>query len=62
MALEVNEIGIRLQVRDRDEEEGEERGRPKKQEEDGCCGIDRDEIVQECVRRVLRMLKEARER
>ena len=60
MPLEVNEIGIRLQVRDR--EEGEENSRPGHEEKDGCCGIDRDEIVEECLRRVLRMLKEARER
>jgi hypothetical protein len=64
MPLEVNEIGIRLQVRDREdgEDQSEENRRPNHEEKDGCCGIDRDEIVEECMRRVLRMLKEARER
>lgn len=59
MPLEVNEIGIRLQVRDRDDDA--EKSRPQR-EEGGCCSIDRDEVVEECVRRVLRILEEARER
>lgn len=63
MALEVNEIGIRLQVRDR--EDDDDKTRRKDRDEPGGCeceGGDRDGIVEECVRRVLRILKETRER
>jgi Family of unknown function (DUF5908) len=61
MALEVNEIGIRMQVRNGEEEDAEEK-RSSEREEAGCGCLDRDEIVEECVRRVLQALKEARER
>ena len=67
MPLEVNEIGIRMRVDDTDDEEEDEiarRGRRKAVEDDDCnCGsLDREEIVDDCVRRVLQALKAMRER
>jgi len=69
MALEISEIAIQMQVdEDAGEEtaDGEETAGKKKQQgdggEDGCCGLDKQEIVDECVRRVLNMLKTKRER
>jgi hypothetical protein len=66
MALEVNEIGIRLRVRgepgDEVGEEGEEREGKERGGADPCCDLDRDEIVDDCVRRVMQMLKSLRER
>jgi hypothetical protein len=59
MPLEINEIGIRLQVSD---PRGDaETGRPP-EDAAGPSRLDRDEIVAECMRRVLRLLAEARER
>lgn len=65
MALEVNEIGIRMRVsEDGDDDDGGGRGkRAIEQEGDGgYCGKDRGEIVDDCVRRVLQVLKTMRER
>lgn len=59
MPLEINEIGIRLEVRDRDDYAAKSRPDPGP---DGCGGVHRDEIVEECVRRVLRRLEQAGER
>jgi hypothetical protein len=61
MALEVNEIGIRMRVRGEEEEEAGEKV-ARKVEDSGCGCQDRDEIVEECTRRVLQILKSARER
>lgn len=56
MALEINEIGIRMRVRG-DEEEPQ----PRKSEPGGC-GQDREQVVEDCVRRVLQILKNLEER
>jgi len=61
MALEVNEIGIRMRVRGEEEEKAGEKV-ARKVEDPGCGCQDRDEIVEECTRRVLQILKSARER
>jgi hypothetical protein len=66
MALEINEIGIHLQV----QEAGEQRvpatapaGPPAPEGASGLLsGLNRDEIVEECVRRVLQALKTREER
>ncbi|HEX6901162.1 MAG TPA: DUF5908 family protein [Thermoanaerobaculia bacterium] len=69
MALEISEIAIQMVVdedADDEEEEDEEDGRKKKKkkdkDDDGCCELDRQEIVDECVRRVMKMLKNKQER
>jgi Family of unknown function (DUF5908) len=71
MALEISEIAIQMQVdEDADEEEteddGETAGKKKKgkkgHDEDGCCALDKQEIVDECVRRVMKMLRTKQER
>jgi hypothetical protein len=69
MALEVNEIGIRLRVRGEargeiDEVDGvdEEREEKERGGADACCDLDRDGIVDDCVRRVMQILKSLRER
>ena len=57
MALEISEIAIQMQVDD------EDRGPGERSEGGGAhCGLDKQEIVGECVRRVLKMLKDTRER
>jgi hypothetical protein len=68
MALEINEIGINMRV------DGDDRGaqaKDKKAKKDkektrsgraACCGFDREEIVDDCVRRVLQALKVLQER
>ena len=60
MALEVNEIGIRLRVGEDGGEPGE--GRRCEKIEQAAGGLDRGEIVDDCVRRVLQILKGRRER
>ena len=57
MALEISEIAIQMRV----DEDGEKKKEDKK-DEDGCCDLDQAEIVEECVRRVLKRLKDRRER
>ena len=56
MALEINEIGIRMQVRDGAE--------PAKGASDGggCRDLDREQIVEYVVLRVLKILKLQKER
>lgn len=62
MALEVNEIGIRMRVsEDGSDEPDGDRGDSRSEQAD-CCGLDRGEIVDDCVRRVLQVLKGMRER
>ena len=67
MALEISEIAIQMRVdedEDDDEEEDEDGKKKKKKDkdEDGCCELDRQEIVDECVRRVMKMLRTKQER
>lgn len=57
VALEINEIGIRLQVRDG----GTDPARPQEQAA-VSSDLDREEIVGDCVRRVLKALKSMEER
>jgi Family of unknown function (DUF5908) len=59
MSLEINEIGIRIRVN-----EGSENGTVQRQAIPGqsCGDIDRDEIVEDCVRRVLQILKSLEDR
>jgi hypothetical protein len=57
MSLEINEIGIRLQVHDGGTD------LPARQEEPvDFAGIDREELVGDCVRRVLKALKSMEDR
>lgn len=58
MALEIDEIGIRMRV---------DESRPAQQKKveatrGGCNDVDREEIVQDCVKRVLKLLTNGRER
>jgi Family of unknown function (DUF5908) len=66
MPLEINEIGIRMRVEDGDEDYDGSDGRRRKQTEEdddcGCGSLDRGGIVDDCVRRVLQVLKSTRER
>ncbi len=59
MALEINEIGIRIRVDD-----GAEAGPVQRKATDagGCRDVDREEIVEDCVRRVLKILKSLEDR
>ncbi len=60
MALEINEIGIRVRVADGlddDRREAEKSAAPG-----DCRDVDREEIVADCVRRVLRILQTRGER
>lgn len=61
MPLEINEIAINMQVADAT---GEPRQRPAEPEtaEPAAGQLDREELVRECVRRVLRVLKVGEER
>lgn len=58
MALEINEIDIRMQVREGSDQTRQQREEPQQP----GCGGDREEIVQDCVRRVLQIMKTLRER
>lgn len=58
MALEISEVGIRLRVGDA---VGEGQLPPTEQAFDGSDSA-REELVEDCVRRVLRVLKDRRER
>lgn len=70
MALEISEIAIQMRVdeeaddeeEDGDGEEGKKKKDKKDKDEDGCCELDKQEIVDECVRRVMKMLKNKQER
>ena len=55
MPLEIREIGISMRV-------GENAHPADAQPQEGEPKVDRDEIVDECVRRVLQMLKTRQER
>jgi hypothetical protein len=57
MALEINEIGIRVQVYD-------DAGRPAQRlsESSGSANLDREQLIEECVRKVLQALKALGER
>ena len=54
MPLEINEIGIRMRVSDTTKEPEE---RKPKIREDECRDVNREELVDDCVRRVLQILK-----
>ncbi len=58
MPLEINEIGIRMRV---SSGAGAENRRPETRS-DNHCNLDRDEIVEDCVRRVLQIVNSSRER
>ena len=70
MALEIQEIGIRLRVDPNDRGSGapfanESESEKKKSESDACCGTseaERESIVRDCVRRVLRALEGSQRR
>ena len=59
MALEINEIGIRMRVFDGN---GEAKPSPKKPDQSGCGDEERQQIVEDCVQRVLKILKATQER
>jgi hypothetical protein len=58
MSLEINEIGIKMQVHDRSETVQ----RKSDSEAGGCNDLDREQIVEDVVLRVLKLLKTAKER
>ena len=65
MPLEINEIAIQMRVAADDD--APERGKKKKAKEQtkergACCNFDREELVEDCVRRVLQALHRVRER
>jgi Family of unknown function (DUF5908) len=62
MALEISEIAIQMVVDGEEKEEDEEKKKKKNKDDDGCCELDRQEIVDECVRRVMKMLRTRQER
>ena len=53
MPLEVNEIGLNMRVRDNPESKSEQSEVPRDDSQD----LDREELVDDCVRRVLQILK-----
>jgi hypothetical protein len=63
MALEINEIGIRMRVHDGAAAPASDGSAAPEESGGGDGGADRrDDIVNECVRRVLHALKAAQER
>lgn len=56
MTLEINEIGIRMQVR------GAEGGDQPVLQAEGPGLLDREQVISDCVRRVLQALKALEER
>lgn len=54
MPLEINEIGIQMRVR---EEGGSARRQPSQAQAGECRDLEREEIVDDCVRRVLKILR-----
>lgn len=74
MPLEIDEIAIRMLVGDDDDDDDDREGRGdrrrKKRSDDddddgsdeGCCEHDREQIVRDCVRRVLAALREREQR
>lgn len=67
MPLEINEIGIQMRVGAADrgtraeQQDGTSQSKPCLPSQDSC-GPDTDQIVQECVRRVLGILQDRQER
>jgi hypothetical protein len=53
MPLEINEIDIAMRVTDEDSG----RDRPRAVTEPAAPGIDREDLIEECVRRVLQALR-----
>jgi len=73
MPLEINEIAIQMQVADDVDDDdddddvwrrGKKKGKAKKttKERGACCDFDREELVEDCARRVLQTLNRLRER
>ncbi len=62
MALEVSEIGIHMRVSDAEAEEKKEKREEESTERCGDGELDREEIVDECVKRVLKALRNQRGR
>jgi hypothetical protein len=60
MPLEINELGIFMKVMDREDEKEEK----KDAEEDceGCGGFSKDQVVEDCVARVLEILENKNKR
>lgn len=63
MALEINEIGIHFRVPDADRPApGARQRKAAAPSRGGCADPDREQIVDDCVRRVLQLLAARRER
>lgn len=60
MSLEISEIGIRMRVRGADDEPAREANPGG--DSQGCRDLDREQIVQDCLRRVLAVLRNVEER
>ena len=59
MALEISEIGISMRVAGDDGEAPQRQPQPR---QEGCRDVDREQLVDDCVRRVLRILKNVEDR
>jgi hypothetical protein len=57
MPLEINEIGIRMNVRDAGGDGQDEDERKASSDDADCRNRDHEAIVEDCVRRVLRILE-----
>jgi hypothetical protein len=67
MPLEINEIGIKMSVGDGDDDTPAKKRKQAKKEQakqgrGACCNFDREELVDDCVRRVLKALHAIQER
>ncbi len=61
MALEINEIAIQMRVGDFDVAQGENLPEDE-DDDDGSMSASHEQIVEECVRRVLQTIKSMKER
>lgn len=68
VTFQIDEVGINLRVED-DGRGARDRSKKKKKKKDearrarsGCCGFDREEVIDDCVRRVLQALRAMEER
>jgi hypothetical protein len=65
MALEVNELGIFMRVMDKEGEKEKEKEKKDGLGEAGCddCGgFSKDEVVEDCVARILEILERKKQR
>ena len=59
MPLEVNELGIFMQVTEKENEKKKKEG---KEDDCGCGDFSKDEVVEDCVARILAILERKNQR